>query len=435
MGMSFFLWAWWVLTNGIMHYASLRFLAAFRRAPEHPESRRPCPRGYAALWLVMNGCLTLANAAFHIGGAWALYGILLAGFSRFALNLRWRASLAPVALVLALYTFTESISTLVMYWISSNLNSAEAGQILQLLLSAAMDVLYVFSLRRMERQLTFRDTSLPQLCRLLAPWACFVLPIRFALRLDTLGFEQFLRAAGLSVSFTLLGMILGGTAVFVLLVRLFYRNLRLEEGREAALRLQERAAGQERCLAKVRKENEQYAAFQHDIRNHLLVLSELVRTEHYEEALGYAGKLHAGGAFRSLGISTGSPAVDGLLEEKLGYAESRGIRTACRVELPGKFSSRDTELCAILSNLADNGIRACMEEQEGRPFLSISARPRGGVLLIEVLNSSSACGPVQKGIGLSNVERIAEDWGGAVELENRDGIFRISVLLCSSQKI
>lgn len=431
-----FFYAWWVLTNGIMHYACFRFLTAVCNASGGLSCRRNSRRGHTALWLVMNGFLTLANTAFHMTGALLLYAILLAGFSRFSLNLQWRAGLAPIILIIALHTFTESLSALIMYWVSSNFNSAAGGQAIQLLLSLSMDVLYVFVLKLMEKQYApLRRTRIFGLHYLLVPWALFVLPLRRILGMDSFGFEQRLRSMGLSFSLHLCFMVLGGAAVFFLLIRLFYRNLSLAEGQALADDLKQQLKGRQNYFEKIRKQNEQYASFQHDIRNHLLVLSDLIRTNHYEEAVQYAGKLHADSMLCSGRRSTGSMALDVLLEEKLNDAGNYGIRTACSVEIPPNFSVHDVELCMIFSNLLDNAVKACAAEEISRPFLSVSAKPWGGFLLIEVVNSNGACRPFQKGTGLSNIKKLTEARGGAMEIENGEGVFRVTILLCDSQPL
>lgn len=221
----------------------------------------------------------------------------------------------------------------------------------------------------------------------------------------------------------------GHAAVFFAALRLFHGNLYLAAQQAEAFLLQKRQQGLEAYLALIRKQNQEYTSFQHDIGNHLLVVSELIQGRHYEEAASYAEKLYKSSRFVTEIRSTESPAADVLLREKLGYAGEFGIKTICRVRIPRAFIPYEAELCAILSNLLDNGIMACLKEQKESPFLSIRTREKAGFLFLEVCNSAKARGMIKEGTGLGNVRKIAAAFGGTVDIENSDGIFRVRVLL------
>lgn len=427
-------YGWWVLTNGIMQYASFQFLTVAGTASNCPGIRCHPSAGYAAFWLTANGFLTLVNTAFHVTGAVLLYAILLILFSRFALSLRGSIGLAPSAVIITLYTFTEGFSALIMYWVSSNLHSAAAGQAIQMFLSLTMDILYVGALRLMQKRYSsVSGAGAEALSCLFAACFVLVLSIEGGMKLYDFGFEQFLRTIGLSASFKLLFIMVGGLILFFAILRSFHNNLCLAAQQAEAFFLRKRQKGLEDYLGKLKKQNEEYASFQHDIDNHLLVVSELIRGQKCEEAAGYADKLYARGRFSTEFPFAGSTAVDILLQEKLGYAREYGIKTTCRVRIPQVLYPYELELCTILANLLDNGIAACMKggiKQKESPFLSIKTKEKAGFLLIEAVNSSETCRIFKEGTGLKNIRAAAEAFGGTVDIENKDGVFRIRVLLC-----
>ena len=65
--------------------------------------------------------------------------------------------------------------------------------------------------------------------------------------------------------------------------------------------------------------------------------------------------------------------------------------------------------------------------------ISIATKTHGRFLVIESANSWLP-GPVEEGIGLTNIRNVAAKYQGTVELSNTDRQFKVSVLLCALKK-
>ena len=174
-----------------------------------------------------------------------------------------------------------------------------------------------------------------------------------------------------------------------------------------------------------------YTAFQHDIDNHLLVLSGLLREKSFTQAERSADQLRTSSGRLPAGIFTGNLALDVLLKEKLGTAQDSQITAACTINIPEGFGVEDTDLCALFSNILDNAITASLNVPSERRSLSLSARVKSQFLVVEAVNAASGSGPIVFGTGLTNIRHIAENYHGTMETELDGGRFRISVLLCS----
>lgn len=135
-----------------------------------------------------------------------------------------------------------------------------------------------------------------------------------------------------------------------------------------------------------------------------------------------------------MAITTGSPALDILLREKISFAKKNGIEVHCDVQIPKAFYADPMDLCAIFSNLMDNAIHACMNEPHQNRHPIISTKSKAHFLIIEETNSASLSTPILPGIGLRNVQALAEKYQGTVEFESGTGSFRITILLCSLPK-
>lgn len=84
----------------------------------------------------------------------------------------------------------------------------------------------------------------------------------------------------------------------------------------------------------------------------------------------------------------------------------------------------------VRSNALDNAIKACLQENQEKPDITIIVKPHRQFQIIEVTNSVSSAMAVSYGTGLTNIRRTADKYQGSMEFEQADGRFRLSVLLC-----
>ena len=175
-------------------------------------------------------------------------------------------------------------------------------------------------------------------------------------------------------------------------------------------------------------------SFRHDIKNHIAVVKKLLQSEKLEEAVTYMEDLDDMAEKMSFPCSTNNPVVDILVGNKLGIAKSMGIDVDCSLLLPYPCSLRDIDICIILSNALDNAIQAVKRLDAGmEKYIHVSGRIQGDFLMMEIENSFHGKGTFKKGTGLSNVNAVAEKYGGAMSIETKEHVFVLHVLLIISQ--
>lgn len=183
-------------------------------------------------------------------------------------------------------------------------------------------------------------------------------------------------------------------------------------------------------VEEARAHYEETKSFRHDIKNHITVVKDLLRSRKQEDALTYIDDLADMAAGLSFPCSTGNPVVDILMENKLGIAKNIGIDVECSLILPYPCPIRDIDFCIILSNALDNAVSACRDVNDGAgKYIRVSGRIQGDFVLLEVENSFSGKRVVSRGIGLSNIKAIAEKYQGAMSIKTQERSFFLSVLL------
>lgn len=141
-------------------------------------------------------------------------------------------------------------------------------------------------------------------------------------------------------------------------------------------------------------------------------------------------------------LKTGNIMVDAILNSKLSLIRSKNIAVNAKATVPSSLAISDVDLCALIGNLLDNAMEACLRQPENseryiRVFIGILK----GQLYLSVFNSagenvrksgktylSSKNSPTH-GFGLARIDRITKKYGGYVNRQNEEGIFATEIML------
>ncbi|MCM1307616.1 MAG: GHKL domain-containing protein [Butyrivibrio sp.] len=219
---------------------------------------------------------------------------------------------------------------------------------------------------------------------------------------------------------------------------------RLEEERLAGFVRERQIKEMERRIDEENQADGEAKRLQHDMRSHLMNIQGLIAKGDYAEAAEYietAGE-RLGGA--GLGISTGNPVTDVIINDARARAKGLGIDFKADFRYEKQKGGRNIELFDLgiaVSNLLTNAIEACAVCQ-GEKYIEISSKVHGNFYFIEVINSfegeikwdgelpvSSKRRGGARGIGLGNVARVADKYNGSMELCAKKGRFRAAVML------
>ena len=240
-----------------------------------------------------------------------------------------------------------------------------------------------------------------------------------------------------------LSMVLGIACVPVDLA--LFGALREAEERDLAQErvrlLEEQLLAQEDYLQRLSADIDEACRIREGIAAELKAVDELLDREEAEQAS--QGLMRVVGIMDSVRRSyCAHPVVDALLSLKASACEEAGIRTSFDVALADDVPLTSVELCAVFSNLLDNAIHACERVAQGERFVRLKAIVDAGYLVVRVENSSApqadgrkrpvrrrGAGLPEHGWGLSILETLAERHDGTLEIEERDGVFRTTVIL------
>ena len=272
-------------------------------------------------------------------------------------------------------------------------------------------------------------------------WYIFwVLPVVFT------GLNVFLQPQDYSVLFTgrlllvdlitsliLMGLMLFLYLLFYLMARGLSHGMRLTRENEI-LQMQ---AAQYRSL---QKNMEDVRRARHDLRQHFIALQGCVESGDLNAVADYVSAHLPTLPLDSGRVYCRNFALNAVLCHYMDLAVQQNTDMTISVQMEEETVIPEPELCALVGNLLENALEACIWlrnnrpiqvriSQEGRSTLAITVdnpcpQPpqREGNLLL----STKHKGP---GFGTQSVRIIAEHYHGDARFEWEDGVFRASVLL------
>ena len=373
--MTPFFYLWWLLVNTAVCWSALHFLQGILGKT-----------GRLPLWLLLHASITLLVLRYQIPKPFFLALLAALLFGRLVLGCPWRFLAAPLAVLFTLLTLLEGVSALVMAWAARTLPSPFWGTVFQCLLSLLTTAVLFLALEVIQRLCFLQEQPLLTFC--LPPCLFLIFGVRAGLRLDSPAFAAYLCALDPETGPLLVLLLLGGG----LLLFSQLQTLCWFAVRQALFR--DLLRGQSRQLEAARRS----AAFRHDLRSHLLVLSGLLQDRDYQQARDYAQTLHR----RSVSLSS-----------------------------PPPLPFDDLDLCALFGNLLDNALHACQDLPPEQRRFTLQTSVRGKLLVVESANPTPPGHTVTPGTGLESLRHIAQAYRGSVQFTQGAEGFRIRILLCA----
>ncbi|MEK4351389.1 ATP-binding protein [Paenibacillus sp. FSL R5-0475] len=139
-------------------------------------------------------------------------------------------------------------------------------------------------------------------------------------------------------------------------------------------------------------------------------------------------------------VNTGNLVIDALVTNTLNIGQANGIRIDTKLSLCSQKVHIDRyDLCVVIGNMLDNAIEASkkLKIAEDR-YILIKIHSTESTLLIHIMNhmenevthlNSQKSNPEFHGIGLTNIARICDKYGGHMTIETKHKVFNNMALI------
>lgn len=183
-------------------------------------------------------------------------------------------------------------------------------------------------------------------------------------------------------------------------------------------------------------------ALKHDMKNHLLYIDSLYQTEGGKQARGYLRSVLQQMEGDRRQISSGNFIVDSISNLKLKEIHKTGADVRTDVAIPKELNILAYDLIVILGNLFDNAIIALEKMGKGPKLFSFAVKESKGTLMVFMDNSFDGRIREEKGrlltlkkeqgehgMGLNNIRRIVDKYGGEMEVSYAGDTFSVFLIL------
>lgn len=184
--------------------------------------------------------------------------------------------------------------------------------------------------------------------------------------------------------------------------------------------------------------------FRHDIKNHLIIVNDLMHKQEYEKCKSYMQEIGERVDGFSYKISVNNGIADAIVNKFYMEAKQKGIELQVKGHLPNPCYLSAFDLCTILSNLLSNAVEAEHEAEGSMIHLQLRYTETEIMLAIEndyrqKLNQENGAffttkeDKLNHGFGLENVKECVRKNHGHFSINTKNQIFRVLVCLANRE--
>ena len=180
----------------------------------------------------------------------------------------------------------------------------------------------------------------------------------------------------------------------------------------------------------------------HEYRNQISCIESLLEKKQYSRLEEYVRKISGSLNHEPDAINTNNVIVNAILNTKYREAEAKGIVFVLRINDLSGLEMEDEDVVTVLSNLLNNAIEAC-EACEGEKVIKLKFVREDGMTVLAVKNtfkndviyengemkSTKTTNVNEHGVGVGNVIKAIEKYGGEYAIEAKDKEFFFSIII------
>lgn len=202
--------------------------------------------------------------------------------------------------------------------------------------------------------------------------------------------------------------------------------------------LEQKTIAYENQIDVINQSTEAVRLLKHDMKNHLIILSELYRQERNEDIEEYTDRILYNIDNHAISDSNNF-IIDSIINFKLSNVPN-DVNLKLDINIPQSVNIEAYDIITILGNLLDNAITATKKSKEKILELKINYKFDSLIILID--NSydgnliiedgkfkTTKLFSENHGLGLKSIETIVEKYDGEIQIEHTNNIFSVSIII------
>lgn len=237
------------------------------------------------------------------------------------------------------------------------------------------------------------------------------------------------------IAFGMVGM---NIVVFYLINDIVEREMKMHENRV----FQIQAKNQLEMYRSISENFDYQKRKTHEYKNQISCIESLLGKKQYSKLEEYVKKIDSSLNSEPDAINTNNIIVNAILNTKYQEADAKGIVFVFRVNDLAGIRIEDEDVVTILANLLNNAIEAC-EVCEDKKVIKFKFVKEDDRIIIAVKNtykydvvyedgeikSTKTSNIEEHGVGIRNVIKIIEEYGGSYVIEDKNKEFYFSIII------
>ncbi len=339
----------------------------------------------------------------------------------------------------ALLLAMDSLAFLIMGWVSLDMEISEQQHAIASVLAYLLVKVILFFLILVIRK-RFAKKSMENM--LDTEWLRFLFfPIftivAISAMLSVFEYVKTVEQANLLavIAFGMVGM---NVVVFYLINDIVEREMKMHENKV----FQIQAKNQLEMYRSISENFDNQKRKTHEYKNQISCIESLLDKKQYSKLEEYVKKIYGSLNNEPDAINTNNVIINAILNTKYQEADAKGIVFVFRVNDLSELKINDEDVVTILANLLNNAIEAC-ETCEDKKVIRFKFVKEDDMIIIAVKNtfnydvvyengeikSTKISNVEEHGVGIKNVLKIIEKYGGAYVIEDKNKEFYFSIII------
>lgn len=190
----------------------------------------------------------------------------------------------------------------------------------------------------------------------------------------------------------------------------------------------------------IEQSEEKMRLLRHDLKKHMLILTQYMQKGNFEEAQAYAEQVAQNSSVSGEYVKTGNSGIDCIVNHMFARADQLQCKRNAIIQVPEMCFMPDFDLNMLLGNLLENALEA-VEKAENRN-LDLYISYMKGVLYVSLYNTYN--GLIKKkgeeyittknnhcrhGLGMKSVQNIVEKYHGEMKVQNTKDMFKVDIII------
>lgn len=203
----------------------------------------------------------------------------------------------------------------------------------------------------------------------------------------------------------------------------------------------------ENQLEMMRESVKRIRSIRHDIKNHIIVVKQLLNDKKIEEINDYLKQLEDVMATNKEYAKTGNDCVDSIINYYMDEAETMGAMIELTLKIPESLPIASLDISIILGNLLQNAVEA-LKKCEGNKRLYVLFSMEKGTLRLRIINTyngnpimsngkrlqTSKTMEMDHGFGLQYVKESINKYNGEMEYKIKDDEFEVNAFILMGEE-